>query len=178
MIGPILKGKKVILKPIAVKEAANYFVWFRDLTVTKYLGNDNISLTLVEEKKFIANSRKSKNKIIWSIYTKDGQHIGSTGFNSYDKNNKKATWGIVIGDKNYWHLGYGSDVLKTILAYAFGRAGLNRVELGAFKANKWGLRAYIKCGFKQEGIARQAFYKRGKFYDDIIMAILKQDYKK
>ncbi|MFA4941224.1 MAG: GNAT family protein [Patescibacteria group bacterium] len=179
MIGPILKGEKVILKPIKVSEAENFLRWFKDLTVTQYINNDGKNLNLRKEKIKIKDIRKNKNQIVWSIYTKNGTHIGSTGLHNIDlKRNKKAIWGIVIGDKSYWGQGYGTDVLKIILKFSFGRLKLNRVELSVFPPNIAGFKCYTKCGFKQEGVKRKSILKRGKYLDEIIMGILKEDYKK
>jgi len=179
MIGPILKGEKVILKPIKVSEAENFLRWFKNPVITRYLGNDFKNLTLIQEKNKIRDIRKDKNRIVWSIYTKEGVHIGDSGLEHIDlKRNKKAIWGIVIGEKSYWGQGYGADVLRTILKFCFTKLKLNRVELSVYPPNIAGFKLYTKCGFKEEGIKRKSIMKRGKYLDEIIMAILKEDYKK
>jgi len=179
MLGPILKGKKIILKPIKVSEANNFLRWFKDPEVTRYLLIDGEGLTSEKEKKTIKNFRKKKDQSVWSIYTKDKIHIGSTGLNNIDtKKHKKAVWGIVIGERSYWRQGIGTDVLKTVLRFCFNKLKLNRVELSVYAKNRGTYRLYLKCGFKKEGIRRQAIFKNGKYNDDIIMGILKSDYKK
>ncbi len=35
--------------------------------------------------------------------------------------------GIVIGDKNYWGQGYGTDAVRAALRWAFDSLNLNRV---------------------------------------------------
>jgi len=179
MIGPILKGGKVILKPIRVSEAENFLRWFKDSLVNRFISQEGKDLNLRKEIRLIKDIRKNKNQIVWSIYTKDGVHIGSTGLHHIDlKRNKKATWGIVIGEKKYWGQGYGTDALKTILKFSFEKLKLNRVELSVFPGNTAGFKCYTKCGFKQEGIKRKSILKRGKYLDEVIMGILKEDYKK
>lgn len=176
MKGPILKGGKIILKPVNIKEAANYVKWFTDKEVTQFLSMDGKGLTLKKEKDLLRKSLVDKTRIIWGIYTKGGKHIGSTGLNHIDEKNKKVVWGITIGDKSHWGQGLGTDVLKTILKYAFKKMKVNRFELGVFKFNKRGMRCYEKCGLKFEGIKKGSIYKNGKYIDEIVMAILKKDY--
>jgi len=179
MKAPILKGKKVILKPLEISQAENYIRWLKDPAVNIFLAKDYRDLNLKKEKEYIKKFDKSQTIINWAIYTKDGAHIGSTGLKEIDsKNDLKAVWGIFIGDKNYWGKGHGTDVLKTVLKYAFSKLKLNRVELIVFPFNKRGIRCYEKCGFKIEGVKRQAVRKNGKFFDDVIMGITKSDYKK
>lgn len=179
MIGPILKGKKVILKPIKVNEAKNYLRWSKDPKVTKFLSTFRPGLSLKKEKEIIKNFRKSKTEINWSIYTMAGRNIGGTSLIKLDaKKIKKATYGIFIGEKNYWGQGYGTDILKTVLKFAFNKLKLNRVELGVFYPNKRGVRCYIRCGFKREGRKREAAIVNGKYVDVIGMGILKREFKK
>ena len=178
MIGPILKGEKVILKPIKVSEAKNFLRWFKDSKVTRFLRIEGRDLNLKKERDIIKNIRKNKNKMVWSIYTKEGKHIGDSGLHELDlKRNKKATWGIVIGEKNYWNQGYGTDTLRTILRFCFTKLKLNRVELSVYPPNIAGFKLYTKCGFKKEGIKRRSIMKRGKYLDEIIMGILKSEFK-
>ncbi|MDD5071652.1 MAG: GNAT family protein [Patescibacteria group bacterium] len=179
MIGPILKGKKVILRPIKVGEAEDFLRWFKDLEVTRFLKIEGKNLNLKKEKSIIKNFRREKKKIVWSIYTEEGAHIGSTGLHDLDlKRNKKATWGIVIGEKSYWNQGYGTDTLKTVLKFCFTKLKLNRVELSVYPPNIAGFKCYIKCGFKEEGKKRKSIMKRGKYLDEIVMGILKKEFKK
>ena len=178
MKAPILKGKKVVLKPLKISQAEIFLRWFSDSEINKFLGRDFGSLNLKKEKEFINKSNKSKNGLRWAIYAKDGRHIGSTGLHSIDRKNSNAVWGIVIGEKSCWGQGLGTDALKTVLKYVFNKLKLNRVELAVFPFNKRGFRCYKKCGFKVEGMKRQAVYKNGKFIDEIIMGITKSDYKK
>lgn len=178
MNGPILKGKKVILTPRKVSQAKNYVAWFSDPEVNKYLGREFNDLNLKKEKGYLKKAQKEKNQIIWAIYTTSGVHIGSTSLHKIDQQNKKAGWGIVIGNKEYWNQGLCTDSLKTIVRFAFKKLKLNRIELLVFPGNKGGIKCYTRCGFKKEGLKRQAVFKGGKYYDEYIMAILRSEYGK
>lgn len=179
MKAPILKGKKVILKPLHISQAENYFRWLKDEKVNKFLSADFNDLNLKKETAYIKKSNKEKNSFRWAIYAKSGAHIGTTALHDIEvKQNLKAIWGIFIGEKNYWGKGLGTDVLKTVLKFSFDKLKLNRVELGVFPFNKRAIKCYKKCGFKKEGLHRQTINKNGKFVDIIIMSILKSDYKK
>lgn len=176
MIGPILKGKKIILKPIEVSKARIYLDWIQDPTINKFLHNDGKGFDLKKEKEWVKKVRQGKDEFTWSIYTKSGQLIGNTSLR-INKKNKKADFGIVIGEKDEWSKGYGADTLKIVLRFAFNKLKLNRVELSVFKENISGKKCYTRCGFKKEGIKRQSVVVEGKFMDEIIMGLLRDDYK-
>ena len=177
MKGPILKGKKVILKPINIREAADYVRWIKDGQVNKFLIIGGQGLTIEKEKQTIKKFLADKSKMNWSIFTEEENLIGTTSI-VISRIHKRCSWGIFIGNKNYWGQGLGTDALKTVLRYCFNKLKLNRVELGVFTFNPRGLRCYEKCGFKKEGIKKQAIKKNGRFIDEIIMGITKSDYKK
>lgn len=178
MHGPMLKGKKVILKPMMLKEAPAFLRWFADKEVIKYIGNQNTGLTLEKEKDYIKRIPAKKEQVAWSIHTTDGVHIGSTDLHSLNLKNKKTEWGILIGDKDYWNQGYGQDTLKTVMRYCFNKLKLHRFGLSVYEGNIGGIRCYTKCGLKKEGVKRESIFRFGSYLDEIIMGILKSEYKK
>ena len=112
MIGPILKSKRLLLKPIKVSEAEQFLIWLKQEEITKYLEADFSNLNLKKEKEIIGKMRKDKAAYVWSIYTKKNELIGNTGLHKLDFRNNKVMWGIIIGDKNQWGKGYGQEVIK------------------------------------------------------------------
>lgn len=176
MYGPILKGKKVVLQPPKMSEAKQYLVWLDDDEVTRYISSFT-GLDLEKEKEFLKKIGKEKGKIYWSVYTKEGRHIGSTSLHDYTPNHKRTSWGIIIGDKSQWNKGYGADILRTVMAYSFNKLKLNRFELEVFHKNIAGIKCYTKCGFKKEGVRRNFFMKNDEIYDSIMMSVLKNEYK-
>lgn len=168
----------MILKPIKINEAGDYLRWLKDEEVRKFLSTDYSKLTYKKEIDFINKARKDKIKLNWSIYADGVKHIGAAGFDKIDKPNKKITFGIFIGEKNYWSRGYGSDTLKSLLEFAFIKMKFNKVELSVFKGNIGGIKCYKKCGLIIEGVKRESKIINGKFTDEIIMGILKSEYKK
>lgn len=176
MYGPILKGKKVILQPPKLSEAKRYLGWLHDEEVTRYISSFT-DIDLEKEKQYLKDMKKN-DQLYWSVYTKSGKHIGSTGLYKISKQHKYAVWGIMIGDKSEWDKGYGTDVLRTVMAYVFNKLKFNRFELEVFHKNKRGIRCYSKCGFKREGAKRQVFIKDKEKYDSIMMSVLKDEYKK
>lgn len=178
MHGPILKGKKVILKPMSIKEAPNFVKWFKDKEVVRFLGNQNKGITLAKERAYIRTIKNKKDKVSWSIYTKEGVHIGSTDLHALNKENRKTEWGIIIGDKRYWNKGLGQDTLKTVMKYCFNTLKLNRLEVDVYSGNINAINCYTKCDLRLEGITRQCIYREGKYFDGIILSMLKNEYKK
>lgn len=70
-----------------------------------------------------------------------------------------------------------TEVLQAILNYAFNEIELNRIQADVFDGNIASKHVLTKCGMRLEGIARQKYYKNGKFIDTAQYAIIRQDLK-
>ncbi len=53
---------------------------------------------------------------------------------------------------------------------------LNRVWLYVYEHNERGIRTYEKVGFKREGLLRQETFREGRYWDAIVMAILREEW--
>lgn len=171
----ILKGEKTILRPIKMSDAERYARWLSDPEVHQFLARRQ-KMTVQEEKKFLRRLMKNKSEHVFAIDTKKGVHIGSVGL-KFTEQDKRAELGIVIGDKEYWGRGCGTDAMKTILRYGFGKLKLHKIELGVMSYNPRAIAVYEKLGFRREGVKREHSLWRGKFYDSLIMGILSKEWK-
>jgi RimJ/RimL family protein N-acetyltransferase len=54
---------------------------------------------------------------------------------------------------------------------------LHRVFLKVYEDNPKAIRAYEKCGFQHEGRLRQAIYRKGRYYDELLMSVLSHEFK-
>ena len=84
---------------------------------------------------------------------------------------------MLLGDKDIRGKGYGRDTVFTIMKYAFEELGLNRLDGSMIEYNEASLKMYIeKCGWKREGIQRNWYFRKNRFWDRIIVGITKEDY--
>ena len=74
--------------------------------------------------------------------------------------------------------GYGSQTFDLILDYCFNYLNMNKAWLEVVTYNKSALKLYKRKGFVKEGLIRKNIYRNGKYFDSILMGILKSEYKK
>jgi len=170
----ILKGEKVILRPIKLSDARRFVKWLDDPQVNKFTTLQKISLK--EEIAWIENLAKSKD-INFAIDTKEKVHIGSIGLHLKLKN-RNAVYGILIGDKKYWGGGYGTDATKLILQYGFNKLKLHKITLNVYSYNPRAINLYLDMGFELEGIKKEQIFYQGKFYTEFSMGLLSKKWKK
>jgi RimJ/RimL family protein N-acetyltransferase len=171
----ILKGKKVVLRPIKMSDAPRFVKWFNDPEVGKFVSTRVKDLK--EEISYINNLKKDKAQHHFCIDTNGGIHIGSLALREVSKNNRSADLGIIIGDKSHWSKGYGSDAMAIVINFGFKKLKLHRIYLDVFSYNERAIKMYTKLGFKHEGNFRESYFWNGKFWDTYHMSILKREWK-
>lgn len=174
----MIEGKLVNLRAPEMSDLERNARWVNDREVTRFLAF-RYQMSLAAEEAWLrdlASKPTSYERAFFAIETKDGAHIGNTNLFDVKPEDRKAKLGIMIGEKNCWSKGYGSDALTTLLRFAFGEMNLNRVELDVFAFNERAIASYRKCGFVEEGRRRQALYKGGRYHDVLVMGALRDEW--
>ncbi len=79
--------------------------------------------------------------------------------------------------KEYQGRGYGGEAINWALDWAFKTAGLHRVELTVLGWNDGAMHLYEKIGFREEGRRRECLFKDDKWWDQVQMGILKNEWE-
>jgi RimJ/RimL family protein N-acetyltransferase len=106
----------------------------------------------------------------------DWDLIGFTTFSSLDGDNASVMFHITIGERDAWGRGLGTEATQLMLGHAFERLGLHRVGLTVFSYNTRAIRAYEKAGFRLEGRLRDAILRDGRYFDEVHMGILAEEW--
>ena len=61
--------------------------------------------------------------------------------------------------------------------FAFGELKLHRLGLNVFSFNELARKAYLAAGFREEGALRDAVWDGERYADDILMAILEEEWE-
>ena len=105
----------------------------------------------------------------------DGHCIGSAGLRiDPDQHCANYTVGLFVGALR--GRGLGREVTRLVLAWAFDVLGVHRVELQALASNSRAISCYLACGFRQEGVRREAQLYPDGWKDFILMGILRAEH--
>jgi len=144
----LIYGKRIYLRILRKQDASEkYCSWINDNEVNRYLDSKKISIEELRE--YVRVRRLDPNCLFYGIFLKSNDtHIGNIKLEPIDYIKKKATLGILIGMKEFWSKGYGTEALKTLVNYAFKSLHLKDINLGVIKKNNAAIKAYEKSGFK------------------------------
>ncbi|MBI2774225.1 MAG: GNAT family N-acetyltransferase [Chloroflexi bacterium] len=176
MFGPVIKGKKVTLRPPKEGDAALFIEWFADTEVTRYLATV-FPLSLEGEQAALTRLGESKDDVWWVIEA-EGRSIGASGIHRIDWIDSHAITGTVIGDKSAWRKGYGSESMALRTAYAFRQLNLHKLKSGAFMENEPSKRALRKAGYREVGVSREDFWRDGAWHDHWECELLRSDWER
>jgi len=172
------KGEKIKLREYREEDIETVQKYINDPEVKKLLHAGIPYLyTLEDEEKWYESLSAQKDTYSFAIETlEDKKYIGGCGINKVDWKNSVVDVGIFIGDKNYWGKGYGTDAMGVLVKFIFEQLNVNKIKLQVFSFNERAIKSYKKCGFKVEGVLRQEIFREGKYYDDIVMGLLKDEF--
>jgi RimJ/RimL family protein N-acetyltransferase len=148
-----LKGLKVVLREKRESDAARDYVWRCDAELARYDAVLPLKLSVQEfTLYYIEQLRNPKEGRRWfAIENLDGKHIGNCMYYDVDEGRKQAKIGIIIGDREYWGQGYGTEAVKLLVSYIFDETDLNRLHLDTLDWNIRAQRCFQKCGFVVHG---------------------------
>lgn len=122
-----------------------------------------------------SNFNRESGRLMFIVETLDGVPIGAINLNSIDERNGTFSIGLVIYS-DYRSKGYGTAAMELILKYAFFERRLNKYYGSVIEFNTASAAMLKKLGGVQEGIRREQIFTKGKYYDEILYGLTKDDF--
>ncbi len=175
---PMVRGEKVYLRAAERSDIEHFLRWFNDAETTAYLMMRAPMSEAMEQRWFDGMvEAQGKDRYLFTVCRlDDGRPIGNCGLFDLNLLDGRAGIGITIGEKELWSQGFGTDAMNALLDFGFGHLRLERLWLEVYDFNPRARRSYEKSGFSVEGTQRRAVFKRGKFRDVLLMAILRDEW--
>lgn len=172
-----LGGTRVVLRRHRPENLPAVIRWYRDPQLARLTRYQVRPMGVEEIERFFATRLLSDEGIAYAIHeVSTDRLIGLTTFSGLDADNASVLFHITIGEKDAWGRGYGTEATELMLGHAFGRLGLHRVGLSVFAFNDRAIRAYQKAGFVVEGRLRQAIARDGRWWDELQMGALREEW--
>lgn len=170
-------GEKVALGPYRHDLLPLYTRWINDFEVTRTLSLRLGPLTAEQEEEWYERANRSETVVNFTIYERATMRpIGNTGFHNVDHLHRTAEFGILIGEKECWSRGYGTETTTLVLRYGFTCLHLHSIMLHVHAYNERAIRVYRKAGFRDAGRIRECHALDGKLHDVLIMDCLSTEF--
>lgn len=171
---PVLRGARIILRPIAASDADAMFAGLDDAESTRLTGSHG---TFPHDRVAAHCARVAAAEDRWDYAIEvAGRMVGEVVLNEIDEDNASANIRIAIWEPDARGKAYGTEAMRLLTGFGFEQVGLHRIELGVYAFNPRAIRAYEKVGYKLEGTRREALWWNGDWIDSHTMAMLASDW--
>ena len=145
----MIAGTKIKLRDKRLADALENYTWRSDSELAELDAAPLLTIAFTEYLPDYACELRypPPHKHPLAIETMDGKHIGNCVYYNINEAKGEAELGIMIGDRNYWDKGYGTDAVTTLLNYIFRQTKLNRIYLKTLDSNQRAQKCFEKCGF-------------------------------
>ena len=158
----MLQGKLVRLRAPERGDLPTFVRWFNDPEATQFLLRGP-PMSLEEEEQWYADMLKREDRV-FCIETMEGKLIGNIGIMQLDWTNRRAEIGVMIGEKEYWSRGYGTEAITLLLRYMFEELNLERVGLFATRPTCGRSAATRSAASAVEGKLRHHLFRNGALH--------------
>ena len=168
----VIAGNKVVLREKSIADAEDDYAWRTDEELARLDATRPITMS------YAAFLRYSKEELRYTsgtskrlaIDTRDDRHIGNCMYYDINERRSEAELGIMIGDRDYWGRGYGTDSVDTLLTHIFTTTDLDRVYLHTLEWNHRAQHAFAKSGFQE----LKSVHRDGR--DFLLMEVFRLDW--
>jgi len=170
-------GEKVALGPMHRDLLPLITRWSNDLAARR---NSGAPLPQTLEQRIARYERDTADEhgVDFAVYERAAwRPIGTVGLFDINYRNRRAEFGILIGEADARGKGYGTETTRLMLDYAFTALGLRNVALTVGEWNIAGQRAYARGGFREYGRRRQCWMMGGRWWDEIAMDCLATEFE-
>lgn len=172
-----IKGNKIVLRAIENHDLELLQKWSNDPEINYMLGGWHFPSSAQDQQKWFNSLSVNNNNQRFAIDTKDFGLIGMANLVEINWKDRNAFHGMLLGDKDMRRKGYGIDTIMGISRYAFEELGLMRLDTTIIANNEASIAVYTKkCGWKVEGVKKAYYFRKNKWWDQVILGITNEDY--
>jgi ribosomal-protein-alanine N-acetyltransferase len=175
---PMLTGERVVLRDLRPSDATSLFTLLTTEEVARFISPPPSTVEGFE--RFIAWAHRQRQAGAYACFAvtlpDNDTAIGIFQLRELEPGFGTAEWGFAIGSA-FWGTGVFQQAAELLLEFAFECVGVHRLEARAAVKNGRGNSALQKIGAVQEGVLRKSFLRNGQYLDQVLYAIVDDDWR-
>ena len=172
-----IEGEKVDLRGLRREDMETYRAWLDSPAVTKFMETGWRPVSDHDLDELYRISTNTPDTVAFAIADKStGNIVGCCGLYVIQWICRRADFRIIVGEPGAWNKGIGSEAARLTVAYGFDKLNLETIYLGVNTENEGAVKSYEKAGFVREGVRRKLIYRNGRYYDALMMSVLREEF--
>jgi RimJ/RimL family protein N-acetyltransferase len=150
----VTTGRRIQIRHKKLSDAIDDYAWQSDAELARLDAAVPLQMPYqryVSEYNFELSYPSTK-RYEFAVDTLDGKHIGNCVYYNLSPSKSQAEMGIMVGNRDYWNQGYGSEIVNSLLDYIFNNIKLDKIYLTTLTWNIRAQKCFKKCGFKEAGL--------------------------
>lgn len=168
----VLETPRLRMEPFSASHLTDRYVgWLNDPDVVRFSEQRHRTHTMESCRAYLASFAGTPH-YFWAVVARDVAlgHVGNV--NAYvDPNNRVADVGILIGERNVWGCGYGSEAWQAVCGFLLDELELRKVTAGTLATNAGMLGIMRRIGMREDGRRVKHAVVDGQEIDVIYMAL-------
>lgn len=145
----------------------------------RFMFNSEIELPLDTEgfqNRWIEHMQNQSNYLPFAILDKNEKHVGIANIFGIDE--RHGCFGPIGVQINFEDRGkgYALSALRILGNYMFRERRMHKWESGCTRGNTSSEQLHMKLGFIQEGLRRENTYHDGKYWDEILFGMTRDEF--
>ena len=140
--------------------------WINDPQIAHFVDRV-LPVTAHEHERFFESSVQGNTAAVWFALSSHrlGRYIGNVWLWNINQRHRNAEVRILIGDREAWGTGAGTEAIDLITNYAFEKLGLHKLYAYVLAHNPRAKAAFLKAGYVEEATLREEQYSDGSYGD-------------
>ena len=174
---PELSSARVTLRELRAADAMSLFTVVSDPEVSRFISPPPATIGAFEQ--FIAWAQRQRaggHGVAYAVVPRGSDAaVGLFQLRALQPGFANGEWGFLLAPE-FWASGMFLDSARLVLTFAFGIAGVRRLEARAAARNVRGNAALRKIGAVREGTLRKSFLRNGEVLDQALWTILADEW--
>lgn len=176
----MIKGKKVGLRALEKEDLSLLRDW-RNITDFRKHFREVRELSLTDQEKWFDSLQNTRhiNFMFTVVDLKTNEPIGAAGLLYINWINRSADFSFYLGKDEVYvdHSDMSIEAAKLLIDYGFNNLNLNKIWMELYEFDTKKIKFFSEeFGFKKDGILRQNCYEQGKYWDSLLISLLKREY--
>lgn len=169
--------ERMELRELSVADySEEYLSWLRDPQVHQFLETRHQEQSAQSIRDFVASVKDRIDEFLFGMFLRgDNRHIGNAKIGPIRQPHRLADISLFIGARDCWGQGYASEAIDALSVHAFRTLGIAKLSASMYASNVGSRRAFLRAGFRHEGLRRDHYDLAGERCDIIELGLLPGD---
>ena len=165
----------MLLRPLTSADVTDAYVgWLNDPEVNRYLETRHSPQTRESVAAFVEAVNGRADEHLFGVLL-NGRHVGNIKIGPVHPAHRVGDVSLLIGARDVWGRGVAAEAIQGVSRHALETLGVRKLSASLYAANVGSERAFLKAGYRREGLRRAHYALNGARSDIVELGLTPDD---